>query len=151
MDKSIQEQKELINKLKQDNMNKLSQLHSIHQAKLKQLQIEHEKELYSIKKQYQFKEATANTSPSTKKGNSINNLIEQALIEFEQEQHYHAPTLTTSNQIDHQNCYTNKGRMLIRNQQWYTKKYVPVDALSWPVPQMLPHHLKRVPQQQQIC
>lgn len=96
--------------------------------RIQKLQTEHEKEL-----------ATTN-KPSTPSPININHIIEQALNEFEQEQHNHAPLPISIKPLVY-NPPINKNQSKI-NQQWYSKSYVPLDAMSWPAPQAVPN-LKR--------
>jgi hypothetical protein len=60
----------------------------------------------------------------------INQLIEQALREFEQEQYNHVPEFTHAIHLP----TLKTGRYYPVNQQIYAQKYMPFDAISWPTP-----------------
>lgn len=152
MDTRLQQGQELINQLRLDHADQIAQLKRAHKDKIQSLQIEHENELKKNK-------SIAAKPKTTQHSDSLNDIIEQALREFEQEQHQHLPSpiklLDKGASIQHYD--SNKGSlknhmlssMMMKNQQWYSQKYVPVDAVSWPTPKSFAH-LKPV-HQPQIC
>lgn len=150
MDLRLQQGQELLNQLKLDHMSQLAQLKRNHQDKLQSLQIEYENEM---------KRPIVPKPKTVQHNESVNDIIEQALKEFEQEQHQHSPSPITSidRSASFQHYDSNKSclktnmlsSMMMKNQQWYSKKYIPVDAVSWPTPKSFAH-LKSV-HQPQIC
>lgn len=125
MDQNIQSYQELFNKLKVDHAAEISQLESTHLNQLSRLNTDHEQELIRLKKR----------KPCTNL-NTLDRLIEIALSEFEQEQ-YNVPFI-----VQH-DCNSNslQGKFIpaMKNQQWYSKQYIPVNAMSWPAPQLVPN------------
>lgn len=93
--------------------------------------------------QAQHKKEAATLQTSSTPPTDIDAAIEQALHEFEQEQHNHAPspqpTATLAPLVYHSVALTAPAKT---NQQWYSKRYMPLDAMSWPAPQAAPN-LKR--------
>lgn len=97
------------------------QLNAIHQEQINLLSAQHKRELNQTR-----------TTQEPVNDDSVNEIIEKALIEFEQEQHDIKPneirqTVNISRGLIHNRLQTN--------QQWYAKEYMPVDALTWPFPQ----------------
>jgi hypothetical protein len=127
-DESIQKQQAINEQLKIDHANHIVQLNSTHMNHIQKLQIKYEKELATINK------------PSTPSPINVSHIIEQALNEFEQEQHNHAPLPISINPLVY-HPPINKSQAKT-NQQWYSKSYIPLDAMSWPAPQAVPN-LKR--------
>lgn len=104
--------------------------------KIHQLELDHQNTL---------RENTNNNKPKKtmkKPELKLDELIEQALKEFEQEQHNHPPSLRPSQFFTD---FFNAPKLLrpnnkhTANQQWYSQKYTPVDAVSWPKPEILPN------------
>lgn len=65
----------------------------------------------------------------------IDQLVEQVLKDFEQEQHHHPqervpPVNTITLKSGRQHNYPV-------NQQWYAQKYIPLNAMTWPSPPAL--------------
>lgn len=152
MDTRLQQGQELINQLKLDYADQIAQLKKAHEEQIKSLQIENENELKK-------KRSIAAKPKTIQHGESVNDIIEQALREFEQEQHQHLPSpikpLDRGTSIQHYDSNKSSlknnmlASMMMKNQQWYSQKYVPVNAVSWPTPKSFTH-LKTV-HQPQIC
>ncbi|KAK4510379.1 uncharacterized protein ATC70_004809 [Mucor velutinosus] len=121
------------------------QLQRDHADHIAQLNTAHTDHTQTLQAQYQKEAATMRTlSKPSISSIDVSSAIEQALNEFEQEQHNHAPsspppTTTCTPLIYHPVTVTALAKT---NQQWYSKRYMPIDAVSWPVPQAAPN-LKR--------
>ncbi|KAG1101764.1 hypothetical protein G6F42_017460 [Rhizopus arrhizus] len=129
-DQCIQRQQAIHEQLQRHHADQIAQLNTAHMNRVRKLQAQYEKEAASIHK------------PSKPSIHSIdiNLAIEQALNEFEQEQHNHAPSTTVFKPLVYHPA-TLKTQVKA-NQQWYSKRYMPLDAISWPAPQTVPN-LKR--------
>lgn len=121
----------MFNKLKLDHATQISQLNSNHIDHLNKLKLDHKQELTHLKKK---------KKPSCHL-NNLDHILEQALLEFEQEQYNHIPTTMLIRQHDsnHKSLLHGKTIPAMMNQQWYSKKFIPVDAVSWPAPQPSPN------------
>ncbi|KAI9264587.1 hypothetical protein EDC94DRAFT_517139 [Helicostylum pulchrum] len=120
-----------LTQLKQDLERLRQQLNSNHIDHLNKLKLDHKQELTHLKKK---------KKPSCHL-NNLDHILEQALLEFEQEQYNHIPTTMLIRQHDsnHKSLLHGKTIPAMMNQQWYSKKFIPVDAVSWPAPQPSPN------------
>ncbi|KAI8643402.1 hypothetical protein BD408DRAFT_482046 [Parasitella parasitica] len=128
-DECLRKQQTAIEQIKVDHATRIAQLKSAHMSRIHKLQMEHEEELAVARKISQ---------PPPSSAIDINNVIEQALNEFEQEQHNHPPTAIKAFKTFACHPMTHKRPANI-NQQWYAKHYIPLDAMSWPTPQAAPN------------
>ncbi|KAG2229402.1 hypothetical protein INT48_000630 [Thamnidium elegans] len=127
INQNIYSHQELLNKLKLDHATQISQLNSNHIDHLNKLKLGHKQELINLKN----KKSSCNL-------NNLDHILEQALLEFEQEQYNHIPTILIQHDSNHKSLH---GKIIpaMMNQQWYSKKFIPVDAVSWPAPQPSPN------------
>ncbi|KAG2199494.1 hypothetical protein INT47_009948 [Mucor saturninus] len=139
LDRSIQQTQETTDKLKSDHATKIAQLKAIHSIQLNKLQVEHEQDMIKSRR-----EANRSKHTSISSVHGLEEVLEQALLEFEQEQHNHIPVLIQQ-QDSNERSLQGKVRLTMKNQQWYANKYMPIDAKSWPAPQPL-SNLNRVQQ-----
>lgn len=139
MGKSVQQNQELTNKIKSDHATKIAQLTALHLSQVRKIEFEHEQDMIKSRREHNRLKQV-----STLNVHQLDNVLEQALLEFEQEQHNHMPALIQQ-QDSNQRCLQGKVRLAIKNQQWYSNKYMPIDANSWPAPQPL-SNLKRIQQ-----
>ena len=123
MDSRLTLQHAFMQQVKLDHTNLIQHLNTVHQNKLANLQSAHEQDKMKLKK----------SKTTTPKPQHMNALMEQALIEFEQQQHCHAPTVIVQNNSP--SLQSKVKTSMMRNQQWYSQKYMPSDAISWPSPQ----------------
>lgn len=141
LDAKLQKHKNTVDQLKLDHAVQIAPLNSNHTSRIHKLKAEYEQDLNQLKDQFKSSNTTSNKI-SNKESLAVDDLIEQALLEFEQEQYNH-PTAPIMKQQENTTAGTSliKDRihLMNKNQQWYTKNYMPVDALSWPVPQPMTH------------
>ncbi|CEP19681.1 hypothetical protein [Parasitella parasitica] len=128
-DECLRNQKAATERLKVEHANQIAQLRSTHTSRIHKLQLEHKKDLAVTKKP---------SRPSPLSTIGISHAIEQALNDFEQEQHNHPPPAINIFKTLTCNPIAQKRHAAI-NQQWYTKQYIPLDAMSWPTPQAAPN------------
>ncbi|GAA5810254.1 hypothetical protein MFLAVUS_003674 [Mucor flavus] len=128
INQNIHSHQELFNKLKLDHATQISQLNSNHIDHLNELKFYHEQELIHLKK----KKPKCNL-------NNVDHILEQALLEFEQEQYNHIPTTILIQHDSNHKSLHGKIIPAMMNQQWYSKKFIPLDAVSWPAPQPSPN------------
>lgn len=139
MDKNIQQSQDIVNKIKSDHATKITQLKAIHSIQISKIEVEHEQDMIKSRREAnRLKHASISTV------HQIEDALEQALLEFEQEQHNHIPSLIHQQDMN-QRSLQDKVRLTMKNQQWYANKYMPIDAKSWPAPQPL-SNLNRVQQ-----
>ncbi|RCI05481.1 hypothetical protein CU098_012586 [Rhizopus stolonifer] len=120
----------MISQTKKQHTSHLLHIQQTHRLHIHQLQSQHQKELDNIRH---------SIHPI-----DLEEMISKSLVDFEQEQHNHItskPFAFDSQKIEKQLHYE------IANQQWYSKKYMPVDAVTWPAPFPL-SHLRKSPLQQ---
>lgn len=106
----------------------LDELASRHERELNEIRKQHENELKELKTRYQ-------SERSYKQNQLIDQVMEKALIEFEQQEHSVIRIQNIKSQYDsatHGSSY-NKHIAPI-TQSSYSKQYMPTDALSWPSP-----------------
>ncbi|KAI9244455.1 hypothetical protein BY458DRAFT_529674 [Sporodiniella umbellata] len=120
-EKSVFQKQALYEALKENHRRELSQRDLDHQNYLTLLETQHSIELYQRR--------------SSLPG--LANLLEKVLIDFEQEQH----TIPSDQKLPFYLSPSKKTPLTCNvNQQWYIKKYMPVDAHSWPFPHHISHH-----------
>ncbi|KAF1803244.1 hypothetical protein V8B55DRAFT_1447345 [Mucor lusitanicus] len=131
----IQQQQATRQQLQRDHADHIARLNAAHMDRVQTLQTQYQKEAAAIRtssKRYSI--------PSI----DMSSVIEQALNEFEQEQHNHPPpplpTTPCTPLVYHPVALATSAPK--PNQQWYSKRYMPMDAMSWPAPQAAPN-LKR--------
>lgn len=139
MDQTIKNHQELTRKLKLDHATQIAQLNSFHLDRIHKIEIEHEQDM--IKSRYEYNRSKQS---STLNVQQLDNVLERALLEFEQEQHNHMPIMIQQ-QDSNQRSLQGKVMLKMKNQQWYANKYMPIDAKSWPAPQPL-SNLNRIHQ-----
>ncbi|KAL9552648.1 hypothetical protein MBANPS3_003653 [Mucor bainieri] len=135
----IQRQQATHKQLQRDHTDHIAQLNTAHMDRVQALQAQHKKEVDAIR----LTSSSLTTRPSAIiPSMDVSSAIEQALNEFEQEQHNHAPPplANCTPLVYHPVALTSPAAKI--NQQWYSKRYMPMDAMSWPAPQAAPN-LKR--------
>jgi hypothetical protein len=123
----IQNHKYQIDKIKTEHANEINQLKS-------HLQEEYTK----LEKKHQVRDIGKN-KPEKGTNEMVQKEFERLLYEFEQEEHSNRIAPAKNEEFDKKYHYHNSKRpmSLNLNQQWWTQKFVPTDAVSWPSPQPL--------------
>ncbi|KAI8971710.1 hypothetical protein BDF20DRAFT_915488 [Mycotypha africana] len=136
-DDCLQREKELHKQLKEQYTVEMNRLKLEQEKQLREMEQHHENDLIQLRKEIE----------ELKKLNhkSLDDAIEKALYEIEQEEHNHPPT-TTLGQRNLRNVSSSSfkdNQKKIANQQWYSEKYIPSQAISWPAPQTSPNLKKQ--------
>ncbi|RCH87492.1 hypothetical protein CU098_009312 [Rhizopus stolonifer] len=114
-ERRVVQKQELYERLKEKHKLEISQLISTHQEHIHLLELRHRKEPKQL---------------NIPKG-EIGDILERVLIDFEQEEH----DIKSDQIIPEMTSHWVNDDMFTVNQQWYMKKYMPIEAESWPFPQ----------------
>lgn len=130
----LQENETTLKEMQNAHQDEISKLQADQIKKILLLKQQHAKEMADVKARLEEAESKLNHGNTAEK---MEEQLEQVLKEFEQAEHSHPVVQHDKQQQIQQGGKTPQQHSLKQQQQPYTSRFLPTEAVSWPAPQPL--------------